>query len=336
MRLPSAPLSRPVRLVLRWTVSLAVLVAVGFALRGRFDSVAASGSALPNPPAMLAALVLFVVANELLVRAWLNLVRMGHGHIDRKLARWVWAKSQLARYAIGMAQVASRALVARRHGLRPAMGAITTLLEVVWYACINGTLALATAPWWLPNTGLTWAAWFATIPGLVIALALFAPRLFIDIAIWASRLPVLRKVGQLGRARDLEVSHGETAVLTGIYIGNALIRLAGFWCLYLGVGGPSDQILRVTGAFALGHLIGAVAVFAPGGLGPREGVTAIVLAPILGAGPVLMLVAATRLFELAAELAYAGFARWRWSLYVEEHPEHAGEDDLSMGLPDPA
>lgn len=334
MRPPSLPtLPRPARLVLRWAVSIAVLVAVALALRGRFTSVAESGVPWPRPESIAATLVLFVIANELLVRGWLALVAMGHGHIPRKLGRWVWAKSQLARYAVGMAQVASRAIVARRHGLRPATSAITTLLEVVWYTCINAAMALATIPWWLADTGLGWAAWLAVLPALVLAPALFAPRLFIEIAIWASRLPVLRKVGQLGRARDLEVSHGETALLTGIYVGNAIIRLAGFWCLYLGVGGPSDQILRVTGAFALGHLIGAVAVFAPGGLGPREGVTAIVLAPILGAGPVLMLVAATRLFELAAELTYAGFARWRWSLYVEKHPEHAGEDDLSMGVP---
>ena len=336
VRLPSLPtLSPAVRFVLRWAVSLGVFVVVALALRGRFSSVADTGVPWPTPTSIGLTVVLFVVANEIRVRAWLALVDLGHGHIDRQLGRWVWSKSQLARYAMAMAQVASRAVVARRHGMTASMGAITTLLEVVWYTCINGLLAAATIPWWLPETGLTWAAWFAVLPGLVIALAVVSPRSFVQLAVLASRLPVLNRIEQLGRAADVDITRQQTLHLTLLYTGNALVRLAGFLALYVGVGGSLDDILRVTGAFALGHLIGAVAVFAPGGLGPREGVTALALAPVIGGGPVLMLVGATRLFELVAELGYAAFARWRWSAYVEDHPDAADEDDMRVALADP-
>ena len=301
----------PVTLILRWLLSVGVLVAVALVLRGRFADVAETGVPWPSPAALLMTVAAFLAANEVLVRAWLLLVAIGHGHLDRALGRWVWAKSQVARYAVGMAQVASRALVARQHGLKPSTGALTTLLEVVWFACITGTMALATVGWWLEGTGLGWAAWFAVLPGIVIALAVVAPRAFIDGAAFASRLPGLNRVGKLARAKDLDVAHHETATLTLLFITAAVLRLAGFVALYAGVGGELsvDTVLRVTGAFALGHLIGAVAVFAPGGLGPREGVTAVVLAPILGGGPVLMLVGATRLLELLSELLYGGFAR---------------------------
>lgn len=332
MRRPSARrFPRPLQLTLRWLLSIGLLVVVALVLRGRFDEVAATDVPWPHPWAVAAAVLAFVVANELLVRAWLGLVSLAGATLPRKLGRWVWAKSQLARYAVGMAQVASRAIVARRHGLRPSLGAATTLLEVVWYACINGLLALATVPWWLPDTGLAWAAWFAVLPGVVIALAVISPGTFLRAALLLAKLPPLNRIGAVERVRDLRIHRSDTVRLTLLYVGNALVRLAGFLALYVGVGGSAGDVLRVTGAFALGHLIGAVAVFAPGGLGPREGVTAVALAPVIGGGPVLMLVAATRLLELVAELGYAGFSRWRWSLYVAEHPEARGEDTT----PDP-
>lgn len=333
VRLPSLPqLPRPVTLALRWLLSIAVIVVVGLALRGRFTSVTQSGVPWPAAWSLVATLALFIVANEILVRAWMVLMHMGGAELERKLARWVWAKSQLARYAVGMAQVASRAIVARRHGLKSSTGAVTTLLEVVWFACINGLMAAATIPWWLPETGLTWAAWFAVLPGIVILLAVASPRLFLRTALLVAKLPFLRRFDKADRVRDLDVSHGETRWLTLMYVANASVRLAGFLCLYVGVGGTLDHSLRVTGAFALGHLIGAVAVFAPGGIGPREGVTAVALAPVIGAGPVLMLVGATRLFELLAELVYAGFARWRWSRFVQDHPE--ADEDLDAPVED--
>ncbi|HUG85639.1 MAG TPA: hypothetical protein VMM13_13825 [Euzebya sp.] len=307
-------------------MSIGLLIIVGLVLRDRFGAVTASEVPWPHPWTIVAAVLAFVVANELLVRAWLGLVSLAGAVLDRKLGRWVWAKSQLARYAVGMAQVASRAIVARRHGLRPALGAATTLLEVLWYACINGLLALATVAWWLPGTGLAWAAWFAILPGMVIALALVSPGAFLRAAQLLARVPPLNRIGAVERIKDLRIHRRDTARLTLLYVGNATVRLAGFLALYVGVGGSADDVLRVTGAFALGHLIGAIAVFAPGGLGPREGVTAVALAPVIGGGPVLMLVAATRLLELVAELGYAGFSRWRWSLYVTVHPEAQGED----------
>lgn len=305
----------------RWALYLGVLVVIALVFRDRFGAVEGSAVGLPAAWSLAAAVAFFVVANEVLVRAWLGLVAMGGGHLGRRRGRWVWSASQLTRYAMGMAQVPSRAVVARRHGLGPSAGAITTLLEVVWYSCVNALVAVATIPWWLPNTGLEWAAWFAVLPGLVVAAAVVSPAAFLRLTEWLGRLPVLRRMGSLGRASDLDVDRGHTTVLTLAYAANFTLRLAGFVALYLGVGGPADQLGRVIGAFALGHLIGAVAFFAPGGLGPREGVTAIVLAPVLGAGPVLALVAVTRLLELVAELLYAAVARWRWPGHATSTPD---------------
>ncbi len=312
---------------MRWGLYALVLAVLVRVFLQRVDAVEAADLVLPAWWAIVAAVACFVLANEILVRAWMGLVRLGGGELRTSLARWVWSSTQLTRYTIGMAQVASRAVVARRHGMSRTSGAMTTLLEVIWYSCVNALVAVATVPWWLAGTGLTWAAWLAVVPGLVLALALVAPGAFVGLASWAGRLPLLRRIGGLASASDLEVTRRDTAVLTTAYLGNFTVRLLGFVALYVGIGGPTDAWGRVLGAFALGHLIGALAVFAPGGLGPREGVTAVVLAPLLPGGTILALVALTRLLELVAELLYAGMARLG-------HRSDAAPTRMSLGSSD--
>ena len=294
----------------RWVLYLLVLGVLARVFLQRVDAVEAADLEWPTLWACASAVVAFMVANEILVRAWLALVAVGGARLTTRVGRWVWSSTQLTRYTIGMAQVASRAVVARRHGMSPTAGALTTILEVIWYSCVNALVAVATIPWWLSGTGLGWAAWLAVVPGVVLALALARPASFLSLARWASRLPVLRRVGGLAAAADVTVDRRDTVTLTAAYVGNFVVRLVGFLALYVGVGGSIDDLGRVVGAFALGHLIGALAVFAPGGLGPREGVTAVVLAPLLPGGTILALVAVTRLLELVAELLYATLARW--------------------------
>ena len=110
VRLPSLPMSPAVRFVLRWAVSLGVFVVVALALRGRFTSVADTGVPWPTPTSIGLTVVLFVVANEILVRAWLALVDLGHGHIDRQLGREV----------MGVVQGGSESWqLARQRGISP-------------------------------------------------------------------------------------------------------------------------------------------------------------------------------------------------------------------------
>ncbi|MGH8906803.1 MAG: lysylphosphatidylglycerol synthase domain-containing protein [Egibacteraceae bacterium] len=106
---------------------------------------------------------------------------------------------------------------------------------------------------------------------------------------------------QLGRAA--------AARITGLYLLNSVLRVSAFLALFAAVGGTlPGEGLRAAGALALGQLVGWLAVFAPGGLGPREGATALAAAPATGPTAALVLVAATRLAELAAEALFAAAA----------------------------
>ncbi|MDP8970702.1 MAG: hypothetical protein M3N52_09475, partial [Actinomycetota bacterium] len=122
-----------------------------------------------------------------------------------------------------------------------------------------------------------------------------------------TRLTGGRLVGAVAKVR---MGRGDAARLTLWYAANTGLRLVAFLLLFAAVGGsPTADGLRAVGAWALGQLVGRLAVFAPGGLGPREGATALTVFPAIGGGPALVLVAATRLAEIVAEGLFVAAAR---------------------------
>jgi hypothetical protein len=70
---------------------------------------------------------------------------------------------------------------------------------------------------------------------------------------------------------------------------------------------PVSQLLRYVGVFALGWLVGLVAVFAPGGIGVREAVIVALLGGRLGEANAIVLAAASRIVLTAVDLV-AGMA----------------------------
>lgn len=293
------------------TVGLAVLGAV--VLVGRWDSVRAAGG-LPGVIPSAAAAAVYFVANALLAWTWQQVVLLAGGRIAYRPAAWVWASSQLARYAVGAAQVGGRALAGRRYGLPAIAGAVTTLVEIAWQTSLTAAVVLATLPWWLPAAGgLRWLAAVGVLPVAVLVAGLAHPQgLVRTVAAVLSRPPLRHLAGaRLPEAAGaVRLSRADAARVTALFAANSALRLAGFLVVFVAVGGDlAASGLQAVGAYAVGQLVGRLAVFAPGGLGPREGATALALTPALGAGPAVVLVAATRLLEVVAELAFFALAR---------------------------
>lgn len=67
-----------------------------------------------------------------------------------------------------------------------------------------------------------------------------------------------------------------------------------------------SSILYLTGAFALSSMIGILAVFAPSGLGVREGILALFLNQVMPTAVALVVAVASRLWLTIVELACAG------------------------------
>jgi glycosyltransferase 2 family protein len=296
-----------------WLVT-AVLVAVGVGVvAGRWESVQEAGG-LPGLTPSALAVVAYFAANLLLAYTWREVVGLTGVRLQTGVAMWVWAVSQLARYAVGAAQVGGRAVAGRRYGLTLTTGAATTLVEVGWQTSLSAALVLATLPWWLPAAGgLTWLAWVGILPVAVLLAGLVHPRGLVALLGRAARTrPVSRVTGGRLAAVEDRVAMGrwDAGRLTLLYAANTALRLAGFLALFAALGGTlRDDALVAVGAYALGQLVGRLAVFAPGGLGPREGATALAVTPAIGAGPAVVLVAATRLLEAVAELGFVGLAR---------------------------
>lgn len=300
--------------VLGWVLSAGILVVTVVALRDRFEEVSQVGG-LPGVAPVAAAVAINAVGNAVLVTAWREIVALVGPRLRWVTAARVWSLSQLARFSIAAAQVGARAALARRHGVRVSVGVVTTLVEIAWAAALNPLLIAVTIPWWLPGADdFRWVAWVGLVPGLVLVAAVATPRRLLQLIRWGLSLGLVQRWSQgrrLARAAgEVDVGRPASARLTGLLAANNLLRLGAFLVVLGAVGAELSEVaLRAVGAYALGQFAGRIAVFAPGGIGPREGVTAAVLAPAIGGTPALVVVAVTRLAELLGEVVFLGIGR---------------------------
>jgi uncharacterized membrane protein YbhN (UPF0104 family) len=77
---------------------------------------------------------------------------------------------------------------------------------------------------------------------------------------------------------------------------------ASFWCMLRGVGITPGGFWETIAAFSGAYLLGFLALFAPGGLGVREGALAVLLAPQIGPGLAGVIAVGSRLWMTLLEL----------------------------------
>ena len=232
---------------------------------------------------------------------WVVLLRQTAPDVGGPEGFQVWSLSNLARYVPGKVwQVSGLAYLARRRGI-PAGRAVATSLVLQALAVVTGALLLAGT--------LRGRLAEALGPGAGIALVIVAAAGFIFYltplfdaleARLARLLGASAPPPRLGVPRKLAFGAGTLA-------GWALYG-ASFWFLLDGVAGAAVGPAAATGVFLAGYLAGFLAVFAPGGLGVREAVTAVLLAPQLP-GPVALTAALlSRILLTVLELGVAGLS----------------------------
>lgn len=305
----ASPRRRIGRRILRWFLAIAPLVLVAWAIQARWDDV--GGARLPAGWSLVVAVVANVVGNLILVSAWRwQVTRTSDVTVLFRDALVVWSTSQLSRLVFPGAPIGARAVLGRSYGVRGAVGAWTTLLEIVWMLSIGPFVVLVTLPAWGSHAeGWQWLGWAAVVPGVLVLWVVARPRRALR---WTAdvlrRVPVAKRlVPDAVEDVAVDLSVRETASLAGLYLLNYVTRMVAFVALVAGVTSLTSSLLATAlGAIALGRFVGTIALFAPGGIGPREGVTALVLGPLLGAGA-LVLVAVSRLTEVVAEaVVYVG------------------------------
>ena len=115
----------------------------------------------------------------------------------------------------------------------------------------------------------------------------------------------LKFIGKLMKKEDLEItiSYPEMVKVVLLFIGNWVIVGMGFYMLVYSIYPiPFSQMLYSGGIFALGSIIGILAIFAPSGLGVREGIIVLGLTLIMPSEYAVIISIVSRLWATIAEL----------------------------------
>lgn len=263
-----------------------------------------SGAWLPAPLPLVGASLVLLLAYFLSAALWGRIVHdLGGPKLPAQDSIPIFMIANLGRYIPGKIwQIAGLAALAKGRGVPPATGAGAAVLGqgiALVAASAIGMGALLTAPEPYPTMGLVGAL------GVVGLGALAAiPRMFETIAGFWFRL---------ARSQAPETLRSVHAVRwLGLYIVNWALYALAFWLLAvsLDLGG---SLVPVASAFAAAYVLGYVMVFAPAGLGPREGFLIAFLTPHVGPGPSGMIAVVARLWTTIVEVVPAGLF---WARYV--------------------
>jgi hypothetical protein len=247
---------------------------------------------------VLSLLVVWLIYG-LLILAWRTMLVGWGQRLDGWTAARIWTVSSLGKYLPGKVwAVAGMALLARRAGVAAwAATASAVVMQVLAIgtgavvASLTGARALETA-----HEGAGLVLWLL-VAGAVIGVALL---------LWP---PILGQV--LRRVAPGEPVAGELT-FRGIVIGVAANTVAwvgyglAFWFLARGLLPETGLTPRMAIAvFTASYLAGFLALFAPGGIGVREGLFILMLQGPLGISAATALALASRVWLTIAELGSA-------------------------------
>lgn len=215
---------------------------------------------------------------------------------------YVYAKSWMGRYIPGAATwIIGKVYFASKHGVSKARLGVSGLLEGALQ--IAATLALALVlllidprthnldPWLI-------ALMVAAFVGCVVCLI---PKVFVSLIGLALRILRRKPLED-----DVRPSLGTVLGGAGLYVAGAILSGGAYYFITLAVY-PSlkgTDAAFVIGAASMASAISMLAVFAPGGLGVREGVQALLLSLVMPPSIALVVVVVTRVWSLAVDALF--------------------------------
>jgi uncharacterized membrane protein YbhN (UPF0104 family) len=284
------------RALYRWILFAVTLAAVAWFVwknAGRL-----SGYASRIDPAATALCLLAVSAGYLArFAAWTRLASLFGLRAPVRKAGRAYFLSILGRYIPGKLGLALIRIEAYRPHPpeRVALATGTELVTALSAALMLMLAGIASAPSSFPF----WLR-LAAPAGMVATLAVLSP-------------PVLHRAAGLvfrltGRERPEKLpGFARMFGLTALYIFPGLLQGLGLYALLLSLGPVQPgSYLAVTGAYYAAGLAGMLAVFAPGGLGVREGILMLVLPLIVPKESAIVAALLLRLIMMGAELLLAG------------------------------
>lgn len=285
------------QLALTVAVTWLILERLGPGLR----TMAASPVGIVSPRWGWIAAACALLAAGYAVSAWIwgRMVRdLGGPQLETADAVRIYLIANLGRYVPGkLWQVAGLALLARGKGVStPVATAAAFVGQAVALAgaMLIGLMALAQAPPPLGRMaplallGTAVVVLIVTIPGI------FRPLLRLLLRWVPGEAPADVPIGALEGVRWL-------ALYTLNWGGYALA----FWLLMRGLSLPGSPLV-LGPAFAAAYVLGYLALFAPAGLGVREGALVVLLSPTVGPGAAALAAVVARVWTTVVEVVPAG------------------------------
>lgn len=271
-----------------WTVALVVALAVFM----RRDSAGLRAAlSLIGPGAALASALLILLAKILLAELFGAIARSEGVPLSTYERQRAYHLAQLAKYLPGFIwQFASKGYLLRRRGARAATAAHVIAVEQIW---IIAGAALV---------GLTATAVAVLIPAREEAFLLLPPvdNTVVPVAALAALAVVV--VGLLLRKDDWFSRRSVIALSLSAWLALSL----SFAVLVASAAGADVvNLLAGVGAFPIAYIGGYITPFAPGGIGVREGLLAVLLVPILQTEVAVAVAMMSRLVYLFVEVVLA-------------------------------
>ena len=289
---------RALQLALTLVVTWLILDRVGLGLAELGSQLAqVEGSAwLPDPLLLGAASLLLLSGYFVSAALWGLIVReLGGPRLPLGEAVRIFMIANLGRYVPGKVwQIAGLAVLAKARGVPAGTAASAAVLGqgiALVAAAAVGMGALLGGPPSYRRWGLVGAA-----AVLVVAVLLSIPGVFPRVAgVWL-------RLARIEAPEDLGVRHGVRWL--ALYVLNWAVYALSFWILVRSLG-SGGALLPVASAFAAAYVLGYAMIFAPAGLGPREGFLIVFLTPHVGAGPAGVIAIVARLWTTLLELVPA-------------------------------
>jgi uncharacterized membrane protein YbhN (UPF0104 family) len=241
----------------------------------------------------------FAITAALLVRfaVWLRLSGAMTLHAPLAIAARAYFLSNLGRYVPGKLGLTLVRIEA--YGNHPAgLVVLATAIELI--CSISAAFVLAFVGFSSTTAYLSGPLRWLPLACIVPLLAVLSRPVIRRIAAATSRFTGAVPFERIPRFRRI-LSFVGLYTLPGFLHGLGL-----FWVLSAFVEVPASSYLAMTGAYYAANLAGLVAVFAPGGIGVREGVLFLVLPALVGKEAAIVAAVVTRFVTLAAELALGG------------------------------
>jgi len=251
---------------------------------------------------LFGAIVVAVTFRYLGVLAWVNILRqIGCKQLPSfKVLSAVYAKAWMGRYIPGkVAWIVGKVIFGSRYGIsvdRLAVGSVLeALLQIVTMFGFSLLLILVDSrlnvlgDWSVPALVATVGVFFAVLsPGCFKRLIEFAYKM-------TGRKP----------STSIVVTNQLMTTSCGLYALGYLVSGVSYFLLINAVYDISTvEIFFVVAAFNMAGVAGMVALFAPSGLGVREGVLLILLPLILPTEIALLVIVLARLFSLLVDIGF--------------------------------